>query len=94
MMQATENEELAHKAHNEIVRAASKLLDEGLPIGLVINALLTEAFNLGQHEVTEEERKMRAAPAALAQLRRNRERFRHMMKIIDERMTAVRKPEL
>jgi hypothetical protein len=60
----------------------------------VINALLTEAFNLGQHEVTEEERKMRAAPAALAQLRRNRERFRHMMKIIDERMTAVRKPEL
>jgi hypothetical protein len=44
--------------------------------------------------VTEEERKMRAAPAALAQLRRNRERFRHMMKIIDERMTAVRKPEL
>ena len=54
-MQATENEELAHKAHNEIVRAASKLLDEGLPIGLVINALLTE---------------------------------------IDERMTAVRKPEL
>jgi hypothetical protein len=94
MMQATENEELAHKAHSEIVRAASKLLDEGLPIGLVINAMLTEAFNLGQQEVTEEERKMRAAPAALAQLRRNRERFRHMMKIIDERMTAVRKPEL
>ena len=65
-MQATENEELAHKAHSEIVRAASKLLDEGLPIGLVINAMLTEAFNLGQQEVTEEERKMRAAPAALA----------------------------
>ena len=40
MMQAKENEELAHKAHSEIVRAASKLLDEGLPIGLVTIAAM------------------------------------------------------